>query len=141
MIFNLSDALAGLAGGLLIGLAGAIFLLSSGRIAGISGLLGGMLDRAAPRYENAVFLVGLVIAPLVLMVLIGPVTISVTHDPALLIGAGLIVGAGTWIGNGCTSGHGVCGLSRLSGRSLAATTTFMAVAVAVATLLRPLVAG
>lgn len=141
MIFNLSDALAGLAGGLLIGLAGAIFLLSSGRIAGISGLLGGMLDRAARRYENAVFLVGMVIAPLVLMVLIGPVTISVTHDPALLIGAGLIVGAGTRIGNGCTSGHGVCGLSRLSGRSLAATTTFMAVAVAVATLLRPLVAG
>lgn len=141
MIFEFTDALAGMAGGLLIGLAGALFLIGSGRIAGISGILGGMLDRTAARDENAAFLIGLVLAPVIWMALAGPIEIGVTDNPVLLIAAGLIVGAGTRIGNGCTSGHGVCGLSRLSGRSLGATATFMAVAIAVATLLRPFVAA
>ena len=141
MIFDLTDALAGLAGGTLIGLAGALFLLGSGRIAGISGILGGLLDRAVPRLENTAFLAGLIIAPVIWVVIANPVEITVTEDPALLVSAGLLVGLGTRIGNGCTSGHGVCGLSRLSGRSLAATLTFMAVAVGAATLLRPVVGG
>lgn len=115
-----------LAGGLLIGLAAVAFVLFNGRIAGISGILGGLLRSS--RHDVAwrvAFLAGLVAAPLA-YVLVAP--LPETHIGAgdgALVGAGLLVGIGTRYGAGCTSGHGVCGLSRLSPRSLVATVSFM----------------
>lgn len=118
--------LSGLAGGLLIGAASALFLLLTGRIAGISGILGGALEEASAagawRYA---FLAGLVGAPAA-YALFAPVSIEVEASAPLLIAAGLLVGFGTRLGSGCTSGHGVCGISRLSMRSIVATVTFMA---------------
>jgi uncharacterized membrane protein YedE/YeeE len=118
--------LASLAGGLLIGLAAALFVLFNGRIAGISGILGGLL--ALPKNDSAwrvAFLLGLVAAPL-LFVLFQPLpTVQVDAGTGTLVAAGLLVGLGTRYGSGCTSGHGVCGLSRLSPRSLVATAAFM----------------
>lgn len=123
------DWLHGLLGGLLIGSASAILLLGNGRIAGISGILGGLLaGRNLP--EGAAFLAGLVGLPALYSLTLGAPAITVTGATALLIAGGLLVGFGTRLGGGCTSGHGVCGLSRLSPRSLAATATFMAVAAA-----------
>ncbi|WP_211228993.1 YeeE/YedE family protein [Thalassobaculum salexigens] len=142
MMFDLSDALNGLLGGLMIGLAAALFLLANGRIAGISGIAVSMATAAVTRrrLESAAFVAGLILAPLAYAALAGPVEIGVTPSVPLLLAAGLLVGIGTRIGNGCTSGHGVCGLSRLSRRSMVATATFMAVAVLVAGL-APLVIG
>ena len=122
----------------MIGIASAVFLLGNGRIAGISGLLGGLL-RGQPRWvENATFLAALVTAPVVYAAIGGAPDIGVTNQVWLLVLGGLLVGVGTRIGNGCTSGHGVCGMSRFSGRSIAATVAFMALGVVVATLVRPL---
>jgi len=115
-----------LAGGLLIGLAAAAFVLLNGRIAGISGILGGLLRplRGDTAWRLA-FLLGLVAAPLAYGVVAPlPAVTSPAGEPAL-IAAGLLVGIGTRYGAGCTSGHGVCGLSRLSPRSLVATAAFM----------------
>lgn len=116
-----------LAGGILIGLAAAAFLLLNGRIAGISGILGGLLwpERGDLAWRIA-FLAGLIGAPAVWLVAaeLPPIEINAGY-PALIV-AGLLVGLGTRYGSGCTSGHGVCGLSRLSLRSLAATLSFMA---------------
>ncbi|KPQ30123.1 MAG: putative transporter component [Marinobacter excellens HL-55] len=115
-----------LAGGVLIGLAAASFLLLNGRIAGISGILGGLLTPT--KFDiiwRVAFLAGIIGAP-ALWMLVGelpPIEINAGY-PALII-AGLLVGIGTRYGSGCTSGHGVCGLSRLSLRSLAATLLFM----------------
>ncbi|SFR39590.1 hypothetical protein SAMN04488073_0404 [Marinobacter gudaonensis] len=115
-----------LGGGILIGLAAASFILLNGRIAGISGILGGLL---APTKGDILwrlaFLGGLVGAPLLWLVVaeLPPIRIEAGY-PAVII-AGLLVGVGTRYGSGCTSGHGVCGLSRLSVRSLAATASFM----------------
>ena len=113
-------------GGLLIGLAAAMFVLLNGRVAGISGVLGGLLTplRGDVLWRVA-FVGGIVIAPLIysLFLVLPPVQIDADYAP--LITAGLLVGVGTRYGAGCTSGHGVCGLSRLSLRSLAATVTFM----------------
>ena len=115
-----------LAGGLLIGVAAAMFVLFNGRVAGISGILGGILRPAAGDVGwRAAFLVGLLIAPL-LYALAAPLpAVRIDADTTTLIIAGLLVGAGTRYGSGCTSGHGVCGMSRVSPRSLAATLTFM----------------
>ena len=115
-----------LAGGLLIGVAAAMFVLFNGRVAGISGILGGLLRPAAGDVGwRAAFLVGLLIAPL-LYALAAPLpAVRIDADMTTLIIAGLLVGAGTRYGSGCTSGHGVCGMSRVSPRSLAATLTFM----------------
>lgn len=141
MMFELSDALHGLVGGLLIGVAAALFLLGNGRIAGISGIAVSIATAATQRrLESAAFIAGLIAAPLAYAIVVGPVEVGVTSSVPLLLAAGLLVGIGTRIGNGCTSGHGVCGLSRLSKRSVAATATFMAVAVLVAGL-APLVIG
>jgi uncharacterized membrane protein YedE/YeeE len=117
---------ASLAGGALIGLAAALFVLANGRIAGVSGVLGGLL---APRRGDIgwrlAFVLGLVGAPLVYALVTAlPVPRIDASGPAL-IAAGLLVGVGTRLGSGCTSGHGVCGLSRLSPRSLVATLLFM----------------
>ena len=115
-----------LAGGVLIGIAAAMLVLLNGRVAGISGILGGLL--APRRGETAwrvAFLAGLFAAPLA-MLLFGPsVDRRIDADFAVLVAAGLAVGIGTSYGSGCTSGHGVCGISRLSPRSLAATAAFM----------------
>ena len=118
---------AALAGGLLIGLAAAVFVLFNGRIAGISGILGGLLKpRRGDIGWRLAFIGGLVGAPVIYSLFWRLPDIHIEANPATLIIAGLIVGFGTRIGSGCTSGHGVCGISRLSPRSIAATLTFMA---------------
>jgi len=128
-----SPLLAALVGGALIGLAVAALFLLMGRIAGISGIVGSVLPPAtAERGWRFAFLAGLLAGPLLASVLTGRTGIGapVASTPVLIV-AGLLVGAGTTLGGGCTSGHGVCGLARLSPRSLAATLVFMTVAVAV----------
>lgn len=141
MHFVATDALMGLLGGLLIGGSAALMLLLNGRIAGISGITGGVLTlQVTPRWrENALFLVGLIAAPLFYAGVAAAPAIGLTGNVALVAIGGLLVGFGTRLGNGCTSGHGVCGMSRLSRRSFAATGIFMIVAVLVATVVRPLV--
>lgn len=123
--------LASLAGGALIGASAVMLLAVSGRIAGISGIIArALLPAGGSRpLEAAAFLIGLAGAPLIwLHVLSLPIEQTVSGNLPLLAAAGLAVGFGASIGSGCTSGHGVCGLSRLSVRSIAATLTFMAVA-------------
>lgn len=116
-----------LAGGALIGLAAAALVLLNGRIAGISGILAGVLrPRQGETGWRLAFLAGLLLAPFVYILLRGAPFIKIEAGYPLLIGAGLLVGLGTRYGAGCTSGHGVCGLSRLSPRSLVATLCFMA---------------
>lgn len=117
-----------LLGGGLIGLAAVLLMAANGRIAGIAGIA----SRLWPPYEDgevwarAAFVGGLIAAPLLYLALGGSVVHTVSGDFALLAVAGVLVGFGSVYGSGCTSGHGVCGLSRLSPRSLAATATFMA---------------
>ena len=131
---ELGRTLAALAGGALIGLAASLWLLALGEVAGISGILAGILpgadrDRRALR---AAFLLGMVGAGFVMKVatprVFGPDPGADGKDLAVMAVAGLLVGIGTRIGGGCTSGHGVCGLSRGSSRSLVATMTFIGVA-------------
>ncbi|OWK42697.1 hypothetical protein PSOLE_31260 [Pseudomonas oleovorans subsp. oleovorans] len=116
-----------LAGGALIGLAASLFALLNGRVAGISGLLGSLLQRQGEgRGEKAAFLVGLLLAPLLWGLFAALPSIHFETGSLGLIVAGLLVGIGTRYGSGCTSGHGVCGISRLSPRSMLATLCFMA---------------
>jgi len=115
-----------LAGGALIGLAAAMFVLFTGRIAGISGILGGLLRRPATGAGwRIAFLGGLVLAPVVYGLATDLPQRQIDAGWAGLVAAGLLVGVGTRYGAGCTSGHGVCGISRLSLRSLVATAVFM----------------
>jgi uncharacterized membrane protein YedE/YeeE len=115
-----------LAGGALIGLAASLFVLGDGRVAGISGLLGSLLQPDSEgRSEKALFLLGLLIAPLVWGLFAALPLIQFNSNGFGLAVAGLLVGVGTRYGSGCTSGHGVCGISRRSPRSIAATVTFM----------------
>lgn len=119
-----------LAGGLLIGVSASLLLWTLGRVAGISGMLGGLLfpQRGETSWRTA-FLAGMVLSGFVATIA-WPSSIGETSGSlARLVFAGLLVGAGTRLGNGCTSGHGVCGVSRLSPRSLLATLTFMATGV------------
>jgi len=116
-----------LAGGILIGVAAAMLVLFNGRIAGISGIVGGLLQpRPGDVGWRIAFLAGMIGAPLVYAVFGALPEVHIEADTPTLIVAGLLVGAGTRYGAGCTSGHGVCGLSRLSPRSLLATLSFMA---------------
>lgn len=120
--------LEGLIGGLLIGLAAAIMLLGLGRIAGVSGLTAratGIADTGAPRSLAIAFVLGLPLGALVVAVVTGGVDTRFPASAVQLVVAGLLVGFGTRLGSGCTSGHGVCGMSRLSRRSIAATAIFM----------------
>ena len=131
-----------LAGGVLIGAAASLFVLLNGRIAGISGLLASLLEPDAEgRGEKLLFLLGLLLAPLP-WVLFGrlPVLEFQSGWFGLLI-AGLLVGVGTRYGSGCTSGHGVCGISRLSARSIVATLAFMAAGFGTVYVLRHLLGG
>lgn len=118
--------LASLAGGILIGLAASLLLAASGRIAGVSGILGGLLERPPGDVGwRATFLAGLLAGGCFLR-LLDPAAIGApVASSGMLVAAGLLVGFGTRLGNGCTSGHGVCGVSRLSPRSLAATAVFL----------------
>jgi hypothetical protein len=119
--------LSALAGGVLVGVAAAWLLLENGRILGASGLLGGLIPpRAGDWPWRAEALLGLILAPFLARVLFQTPSPTIAAGPATLIVAGLLVGFGTRLANGCTSGHGVCGLARLSPRSLAATVAFMA---------------
>lgn len=121
-----------LLGGMLIGLAAALLMLLNGRVAGISGIVGGALKaEPADRWWRLVFVAGLIIGGLLyqwLGVGIGVEHIQAVVDKPLLVIAGLLVGIGTTVGNGCTSGHGICGLARGSQRSLVATLSFMGAA-------------
>ena len=115
-----------LAGGLLLGLAAALFILFSGRVLGISGIVGGLLH---PRKGDAgwrlAFVLGMLVAPSLYALFAGPLQPRIDAGWGMVVVAGLLVGVGTRYGSGCTSGHGVCGLSRLSPRSLVATLAFM----------------
>ena len=116
-------------GGLLIGLAAAIMLLGLGRIAGVSGMAAratGIADSGAPRNVAIAFVVGLPLGALLIAQTVGAVNVNFPASIWPLIIGGLLVGYGTRLGSGCTSGHGVCGLSRLSPRSMVATGMFMA---------------
>jgi uncharacterized membrane protein YedE/YeeE len=129
-----------LLGGVLIGLAAVILMAGNGRIAGISGIVSKLLPPFRDRFavpQSAMFMVGLLLALPVYKLVTGTVPPHVmTNSPLLLIGAGLLVGYGSARGSGCTSGHGVCGISRLSARSIVATGTFMATGVVAVFLLR-----
>ena len=128
-----------LIGGMLIGLAAAMFALLNGRIAGISGVLGGLLKPVRGDVGwRAAFVLGLVAAPLVYALVAALPAVQIDVGYGALIAAGLLVGVGTRYGSGCTSGHGVCGLSRLSPRSLVATLTFMGAGFATVFVLRHL---
>ena len=115
-----------LAGGALIGVAVAMFAVLNGRVAGISGVLGGLLKPVKGDIGwRVAFVLGLVIAPLLYLLVAKVPRPQIDAGYVALFVAGLLVGVGTRYGSGCTSGHGVCGLSRLSSRSLAATSAFM----------------
>lgn len=116
-----------LAGGIVLGLASALFILFNGRVLGISGIVGGLLrPKAGDVLWRLSFLLGMLVAPSLYVAFVGPMQATIDASWAMVIVAGLLVGLGTRYGSGCTSGHGVCGLSRLSPRSLVATLTFMA---------------
>jgi uncharacterized membrane protein YedE/YeeE len=115
-------------GGILIGLAAGMMLLVNGRIAGISGIAGGLVAKTAPgeRAWRVLFVLGLLVGGLISSILAPQAfNFGIERSSGALIIAGLLVGYGTRLGNGCTSGHGVCGISRLSQRSLIATVTFI----------------
>ena len=127
-----SSALFAIAGGLLIGSAAGLLLLLSGRIAGVSGMAASALriaDQGTPVRQAAAFVIGLPLGALAVAAVVRTPDVTISASPPLLVLAGLLVGFGTRLGNGCTSGHGVCGLARLSRRSVAATATFMGAAV------------
>ena len=118
-----------IAGGLLIGLAAGLFLLLNGRIAGVSGMAAiatRIASEGAPWRQAAAFVFGLPLGAGIVAVLIHKPEVVVTSSVPLLVVAGILVGYGTRLGNGCTSGHGVCGIARLSPRSIIATGIFMA---------------
>jgi len=128
----------GFLGGLLVGVAGAVMLLGLGRIAGVSGLMAtaiGLGDASSNRKIALAFIIGLPLGA-ALMSLVWPVRVVFPQSLTMLVIGGLLVGFGTRLGSGCTSGHGVCGLSRLSPRSMVATVTFMAAGFVTVALLR-----
>lgn len=132
-----------LLGGVLIGLAAASLLIVNGRIAGISGIVGGLLPpRPADTLWRVVFVVGLVAGGVCLRTLAPDPFHGLAATPwAVLLPAGLLVGFGAGLGNGCTSGHGVCGVARLSPRSIVATVTFMLAGAVTVFVVRHLVRG
>ncbi|WP_444677056.1 YeeE/YedE family protein [Halomonas sp. E19] len=148
-----SSSLQGLLGGVMIGLSAVWLMATLGRIAGISGIVGGLVT-ALPKGDSAwrlAFVLGLVSGPLLLMLLGGQLG-NVAGEPGAVVGqpaggvplmllAGLLVGVGTGLGSGCTSGHGVCGLARLSPRSMVATLTFLVCAIVTVYVVRHVLGG
>lgn len=117
-------------GGMIIGLAVVIFFLFNGRLVGISGIAANALSEKKNKFDNLLFLLGLVIGPIIYRVFTKQViSITISNSLILLIFAGLLVGIGTRIGGGCTSGHGISGIGRFSLRSIVATVTFMVVGI------------
>lgn len=126
----------GLTGGIMIGLAAAVMLLGVGRIAGVSGMVAraaGISGGGAPRAVAAAFVIGLPLGALLVSSVTGPIETQFPSSLLTLLVGGFVVGIGTRLGSGCTSGHGVCGVSRLSPRSLVATATFMAAGIVTVT--------
>jgi uncharacterized membrane protein YedE/YeeE len=121
------NLIGGFAGGVLIGLAAVLLLAVNGRVAGVSGILGGLLTSrsGAERSWRLLFVTGLIAGAALYRLFYGPLPIQIQSTAPVLLAAGALVGWGTRLGSGCTSGHGVCGLARLSPRSLLATVTFM----------------
>lgn len=131
-LFANGQPLQGLVGGVMIGLAAALMLLGAGRIAGVSGITAratGLADSGMSRSSAWMFLLGLPLGALAVAAITGQEQAEFASWPILVV-AGLLVGVGTRMGSGCTSGHGVCGVSRLSQRSMIATVTFMAAGIA-----------
>jgi uncharacterized protein len=122
-----ANLLGGLIGGALIGIAASLLLFLNGRIAGISGILGGLFaaNGGAERYWRLAFVIGLIGGAAIYSLAVGGLAVQLPDNNLTLIAAGLLVGFGTRLGSGCTSGHGICGLARRSPRSLAATATFV----------------
>jgi uncharacterized protein len=121
------DWIWGLVGGLMIGSAAALYLLINGRIMGASGILGGLVDGTgwSSGGERLAFIAGLIAVPPMIVPIYRVVDTHITHNPAVIIAAGILVGLGTRLANGCTSGHGVCGISRLSLRGMVATVFYL----------------
>ena len=131
-LFANAQPLHGLIGGVMIGLAAALMLLGAGRIAGVSGIIAratALADSGMSRSSAWMFLIGLPLGALLVASITGQGEAEFASRP-VLVAAGLLVGIGTRMGSGCTSGHGVCGVSRLSQRSMIATATFMAAGIA-----------
>jgi len=117
-------------GGLIIGLAVVVFFLLNGRLVGISGIASNALTEKENKFDNLLFLLGLIIAPFIYSLFSnGGINISISNSYVLMIAAGLLVGIGTRISGGCTSGHGISGIGRFSLRSIVATITFMIVGI------------
>jgi len=115
-----------LIGGLIIGFAIVLFFITTGRLAGISGIVSSTLEKNENKFSNLLFIIGLVLGPLVFIFFSkNDVVFKMTSSIPLIIVGGLLVGLGTKIGRGCTSGHGICGISRFSMRSMVATIIFM----------------
>ena len=129
--------LSGLIGGALIGLASALLMLSAGRLAGVSGILGGLLTAGSDRAWRIAFVAGLIAAALIGPLFGTPAAARLSSaNLVLYAAAGLLVGFGSRMGNGCTSGHGVCGFARISTRSILATLVFMGLAVVTVAIVR-----
>lgn len=144
MIERIDIFWSALAGGMLIGLAAALFLLANGRIAGISGIVGGIVGSLLHLSWRDLdwrlaFVLGLVISTLVWRQFFSLPAVQIQASDMMLVIAGVLVGFGTRLGSGCTSGHGVCGMARLSPRSIVATLIFMSTGFAVVYLLRHVV--
>jgi uncharacterized protein len=134
----------GLIGGLIIGCAGAVYLLGNGRIMGASGIIGGLVDGSGGNtwVERVSFIAALILAPALLIYFSGrPATTNLTDNWLLIVVAGLLVGIGTRVGNGCTSGHGVCGISRLSPRGIVATLIYIFAGAVMVVALRSMMGG
>ena len=115
-----------LIGGLIIGFAVVLFFITTGRLAGISGIVSSTLEKNENKFSNLLFIIGLVLGPLVIIFFSkNDLVFKMTSSIPLIIVGGLLVGLGTKIGRGCTSGHGICGISRFSTRSILATIIFM----------------
>ena len=137
--WNAFTPASALIGGAIIGVAVALFVVLNGRIAGVSGILGGLVrPQAGDVSWRVAFVAGLVAAPLALLAALPEIRVDASFPT--LVAAGLLVGAGTRYGGGCTSGHGVCGVSRASPRSIAATVAFMAAGFATVFVARHLIA-
>lgn len=134
------NIIGGFGGGVLIGLAAVLLLAINGRIAGISGILSGLMTSPsnAERLWRLVFIVGLIAGASVYRLLSGALPIQLLSGPLMLVVAGVLVGFGTKLGSGCTSGHGVCGLARLSPRSMLATVVFIVFGMATVYIVRHL---
>lgn len=135
--------LSATAGGALIGLSAVLLMLLNGRIAGISGVFSGtVFSEPGDRIWRVLFVLGLIAAPLVYLAVTGtPAAFELEAGWPLILAGGLLVGFGTRLGSGCTSGHGVCGLSRLSPRSMVSVALFMGAGMATVALLKPLIGG